>query len=98
MGIRNQKAIVGLTLGLVSLLLGMLGLFFPISAVFSLPVAIAGLICSVIGRKEVASIGGVTAVGNAGYVIGIIAVVFGAMSFLTCGLCVLFVPEPGMDV
>lgn len=83
-------AIAGLVLGIVAIVCG----FGPVSAwlcVAGLPVAIVGLVLSVVGGKKAKAAGKPSGIATAGLVIGIIAVVFTAISFFTCGLCVVCV-------
>lgn len=84
------QAIAGLILGIVAIVFA----FGPVSAwlcVIGLPVAIVGLVLSVVGGKKLKANGQPKGVATAGLVIGIIAVVFAAISFFTCGLCVICV-------
>ena len=78
------KAIAGLVLGIVSIVFGFLGYWF---SVLSLPMAIVGLVLSGIGGKALKAAGQPAGLATAGLVLGIIAVVFTAISFFTCGLC-----------
>ena len=78
------KAIAGLVLSIVGLVLSFLGTFFSIAA---LPVSIVGLVLAVSGKKALAASGQPAGIGTAGMVLGIIAVVFSAIFFFTCGLC-----------
>ncbi len=82
------KAIAGLVLGIVSIVFGILGGIF---AILALPLAIVGLVLSVMGRKALQAAGQPAGIGTAGLVLGIIAVVLTAISFFTCGICVLCV-------
>ena len=92
------KAVVGFVLTI----LGVVFAFGPISAwlcVIALPVAIVGLCLSVSARKAMKAAGQSAGLATAGLVIGIIAVVFAAISFFTCGLCVICasVGKAGLD-
>ena len=78
------KAIAGLVLSIVGLVLSFLDTFFSIAA---LPVSIVGLVLAVSGKKALAAAGQPAGIGTAGMVLGIIAVVFSAIFFFTCGLC-----------
>lgn len=82
-------AVAGLILSIVGLISGIIGFGVPILAVLGLPIAIVGLVLSVIGKKKQDDIA--SGVGTAGMVVGIIAVVFTAITFFTCGICVLAV-------
>ena len=82
------KAVAGLVLGIVSIVFGFLGSIFSLLA---LPMAIVGLVLSVSGKKALAAAGQPAGIGTAGLVLGIIAVVYTAISFFTCGLCVICV-------
>ena len=78
------KAVAGLVLSIVGLVLSFLGTFFSIAA---LPVSIVGLVLAVSGKKALAAAGQPAGIGTAGMVLGIISVVFSAIFFFTCGLC-----------
>ncbi|MBR5779523.1 MAG: hypothetical protein IKY21_02725 [Clostridia bacterium] len=78
------KAIAGLVLSIAGLVLSFLGTFFSIAA---LPVSIVGLVLAVSGKKALAAAGQPAGIGTAGMVLGIIAVIFSAIFFFTCGLC-----------
>ena len=84
------KAIAGLVLGIVGLIFRFIGEWFSIIA---LPMAIVGLVLSVSGKKALAAAGQPAGIGTAGLVVGIIAVVFAAIFFFTCGVCVLCVKD-----
>lgn len=71
--------VAGFILGIVSIVLSFFGTWLSIAA---LPLAIVGLILSVMGKKKNPS-----GLATAGVVIGIIAVVLTAIFFFTCGLC-----------
>ena len=81
------KAVAGLVLGIVSIVLG----FFGIAALFALPMAIVGLILSVMGGKQLKAAGQPAGIATAGLVLGIIAVVLTGITFFTCGICSLCV-------
>ena len=80
------KAIAGLVLGIVAIVLGFLSGIFSLIA---LPVAIVGLVLSVSGGKALKAANMPKGIATAGLVIGIIAVVYTAIAFFTCGICVL---------
>ena len=78
-------AVAGLVIGILSLVLTWFAGYFSIVA---LPLAIVGLVLSVVAGKKKKS-----GVATAGLVIGIIAVVITAISFFTCGVCALWVVD-----
>jgi len=78
----------GLVAGIVALVITWFGGWFSIIA---LPLAIAGLVLSVIGGKKLKAAGQSAGVATAGLVIGIIATVLSSIFFFTCGICVLCV-------
>ncbi len=82
------KAIAGLILGIVGILLGF-GFFTAYSSLIGLPVAIVGLCLSVSGGKSLKANNQPAGIATAGLVVGIIAVVLTAIMFVTCGLCAL---------
>lgn len=82
------KAIAGLVLGIVGLVFSFLGTWF---SVIALPIAIVGLVLSVMGKKALTAAGQPAGLGTAGLVLGIIAVVFSAIFFFTCGICTICV-------
>lgn len=87
------QAVAGLVLGIVAIVFGFLGTFFSILA---LPMAIVGLILSVMGGKKLKAAGQPAGIATAGLVLGIIAVVFTGITFFTCGICTLcIVAEAG---
>lgn len=86
------KAVAGLVLGIVSIVLGILGGWL---SVISLPAAIVGLCLSVSGGKGLKAAGQPSGIATAGLVLGIIAVVLTAIFFFTCGLCTICVAAGG---
>ena len=80
------KAIAGMTLGIIGIVLGILSGWFSI---IGLPVAIVGLCLSVSGGRALKQNNLPSGIATAGLVLGIIATVFTAISFFTCGLCVI---------
>ena len=84
MEIGKGKAIAGLVLGIVGIVLAFLGTYFSIA---SLPVSIVGLCLSVVGGKQLRANNTPSGIATAGLVLGIIAVVFSAIMFFTCGIC-----------
>ena len=89
------KAIAGLVLGIVSIVLGFLGGWLSIIA---LPIAIVGLVLSIVGGKQLKAAGQPAGIATAGLVLGIIAVVLTAIFFFTCGICVICVTAAGEEV
>lgn len=79
------KAIAGLILGIVAIACGFN--LIPFSALVGLPAAIVGLVLSAGAGKKLKAAGQPSGVATAGLVIGIIAVVWTAISFVSCGLC-----------
>ena len=82
-------AISGFVLSIVGLVVGLFT--GAVGAIIGLPISITGLVLSVTGGKKLAAFGEKHGIATAGMVIGIIAVIFTAISFFTCGLCVLCV-------
>lgn len=80
------KTVAGFVCGIVSIVLGLLGGVFSL---IGLPVAIVGLCLSVSGGKKLKAAGEAHGLATAGLVLGIIATVFTAITFFTCGLCVI---------
>lgn len=84
------KAIVGFILTIVAIVfafgIGPLAIAGWL-CVASLPVAIVGLCLSVSARKGLKAEGQSAGLATAGLIVGIIATVFAAISFVTCGLC-----------
>lgn len=78
--------IAGFVCSIVGLVLSWFGTYFSIAA---LPVSIVGLVLSVVGGKKLRAENGSTGLATAGMVVGIIAVVFSAIFFFTCGICML---------
>ena len=81
-------AVAGLVLSIVGLVFSFLGAWFSIIA---LPVSIVGLVLAVMGGKKLKAVGAPAGIATAGLVLGIIAVVFSAIFFFTCGICTLCV-------
>lgn len=88
------KAIAGLVLGIVSIVISFFGGWFSIIA---LPAAIVGLVLSIIGGKQLKAAGEPAGIATAGLVLGIIATVITAIFFFTCGICVLCVAKAVND-
>lgn len=79
------KAIAGLVLSIIGVVFGVLNGWFSI---VGLPIAIVGLVLSVSGGKQLRANDLPHGIATAGLVLGIIAVVFTAIAFFTCGICV----------
>ena len=77
------KAIAGLVLSIVSVVLGWWGVL----SLLALPMAIVGLVLSVMGGKQLKAAGQPAGIATAGMILGIIAVVLNGILFFTCGLC-----------
>ncbi len=86
------KAIAGLVLGIVGIVFSFLGTWF---SVLALPISIVGLVLSIMGGKGLKAAGEPAGIATAGLVLGIIAVVFSAICFVTCGLCTICVACAG---
>ena len=89
-----SKSKCGLTLGIVALVCALLGCVGPLSGTVSLilvfasfPLALVGLILSVVGGKELKAQGAASGAATAGLVIGIVATVICGILFISCGLC-----------
>ena len=80
------KAIAGFVLGIIGIVFGILNGWFSI---IGLPVSIVGLVLAVNGKKQLKANDQPSGLATAGVVLGIIAVVFTAIAFFTCGLCTL---------
>lgn len=84
------KVITGFVLGIVAIICSFIGGW---ASIIALPMAIVGLVLSIIGGKEYKAAGQKNGLATAGLVIGIIAVVLSAIFFFTCGICVLCVAD-----
>lgn len=85
-------AVAGLVISIVALVMSLIGGFVNAwCCVIALPLAIVGLVLSIVGGKKLKSENKSAGVGTAGMVVGIIATVFSAIMFFTCGLCVICV-------
>lgn len=76
--------ISGLVIGILGIIFGLIGFAVPVLAVLGLPFSITGLVLTCIGNKKQKD-----GIGTAALVLCIIAVVFTAITFFTCGICVL---------
>lgn len=74
----------GMVIGIVGIVAGLIGFAVPVLAVLGLPLSITGLILSCVGNKKEKD-----GIGTAALVLCIIAVVFTAITFFTCGICIL---------
>ena len=81
-------AVAGVGLSIAGLVFGFLSGIFSI---IGLPVSIIGLVLAVKAGKNARSQNLPTGVATAGMVVGIIAVVISAITFFTCGICILCV-------
>lgn len=86
------EVIAGFVLGIVGIVLGFLNVWFSLVA---LPVSIIGLVLSVSGGKQLKAAGSASGLATAGLVLGIIAVVISAITFFTCGICVICAASVG---
>ncbi len=82
-------SIAGFISSVVSLVLGILGIVIWVFPFIALPVAIAGLVLSIIGGKKMRAAEQSSGLATAGMVIGIIAVAINGILFFTCGVCAL---------
>ena len=81
-------AIAGFVCSLLGLILGFLNGIFSI---LGLPLSIVGLVLSIIGRKKLLEQNTKSGIATAGFILGIIAVSISAITFFTCGICILAV-------
>ncbi len=79
--------IAGFVMSIVGLVLCLFGGWFSIIA---LPVSIVGMVLAIVGGQKLKAAGQPKGLAIAGMVIGIIATVFSAIFFFTCGICVLW--------
>ena len=80
------QTIAGFVLGIIGIVFGCLSGYFSI---IGLPVAITGLVLSIVGGKKLRANNLPAGMATAGLVLGIIAVVFTAIAFFTCGICII---------
>lgn len=80
----KNQAIAGLVLGIVGIVFAFLTGWFSI---LSLPAAITGLVLSCVGGKKLQMANQPRGLAIAGLVVGIVATVFAAIAFFTCGIC-----------
>lgn len=90
-------AIVGLILTILGLILSFLSIL-PFVSIIALVLAVAGLILAVVGGKKLRANNLKKGVATAGLVIGILAVVFSGIGFVTCGACQICVVANGNDI
>ncbi len=89
------KATAGFVLGIVGIVFAILGTWF---SVLSFPISIVGLVLAIIGGKGLKAANEPSGIATAGLVLGIIAVVFSAISFFTCGLCTICVASSANEL
>lgn len=82
---KGQK-IAGLVLGILGIISACIGFAVPILAILGLPISIVGLVLAIVGNKKEKD-----GMGTAAFVLSLLAVIFTAITFFTCGLCVLCV-------
>ena len=80
------QSVAGFVLGIVGIVCGLLSGYLSL---IGLPIAIVGLVLSVSGGKKLRANGQPAGMATAGLVLGIIAVVFTAIAFFTCGVCII---------
>jgi len=80
------KAIAGFVLSIIGIVFGILSGYFSL---VGLPVSVVGLVLAIVGRKQLKAAEQPSGLGTAGFVLGIIAVVFSAIAFFTCGICII---------
>ena len=80
-------SITGMIVGIVSLSLTLVFGWWTALTWVTLPMAIVGLILSVIGGKKLKAAGQSAGIATAGLIVGIISVVFNGIFFFACGLC-----------
>ncbi len=102
---KMSKAKGGLILGIVALvsaILGCVGPFgFTVSMILilaSLPLAIVGLVLSVMGGKELKAQGISSGAATAGLIVGIVSTVICGILFVSCGLCAICANEAGKSL
>ena len=84
----KNQAVAGLVLSIVGVVFAFLTGWFSI---LGLPAAITGLVLSCVGGKKLKMANQPSGIATAGLVVGIVATVFAAISFFTCGICILCV-------
>lgn len=90
-------AIVGLILTILGLILSFLSIL-PFVSIIALVLAVVGLILAVVGGKKLRANNLKKGVATAGLVIGILAVVFSGIGFVTCGACQICVVANGNEI
>ena len=85
----RNYTIAGFACGTVGLVFAVISGVLPVLALFSLPLAIVGLVLSIKGGKELQANNMPKGLATAGLVVGIVATALGAIAFFTCGLCVI---------
>ncbi len=90
-------AITGLILTIFGLLFSFLSIL-PFVSIVALVLAVAGLILAVVGGKKLRANNLKKGVATAGLVIGIIAVIFSGIGFVTCGACQICIVANGNEI
>ena len=80
------QSIAGLVLGCVSLVCQIIGYVIAFASFLALPLAIVGLVLSVVGGKKAKANGQKSGVATAGLIVGIIATVLSGIGFV-CAIC-----------
>ena len=80
----NGFKTTGLVLGIVGIISALIGFVIPVLAVLGLPMSIVCLVLAIVGNKKEKS-----GLGTAAFVVSLLAVIFTAITFFTCGLCVI---------
>ena len=78
-------SIVGLVLGILSVILA----WFYLVNIVALVFGIVGIILAAIGKKKAREVGAPTGLGTAGLVLAIIGTCIAFIGFFTCTLCVI---------
>ena len=90
----------GKVLSIIGLVLGILALcmfWVPMWNILALIFGIAGIILSVMGKKQAVAAGVPTGLATAGLVISIIGTVFSFIGFFTCTICAICVTNAAND-
>ena len=84
--IGKGKKIAGLVIGILGIVCAFIGFGIPYLAIAGLPVSIVGLVLACVGNKQERD-----GLGTAAFVLSLLAVIFTAITFFTCGICVITV-------